>query len=200
MTKEDKVTRNKKKKENSLYKAAYELFTTKGVHNTAISEIVKKAGVAKGTFYLYFKNKYDMLDKIVLKKSSLVLRDAIKVTDEKEYEDFINKLNYFIDYIIEYLKGNKVLLKLIYKNLSWGFFRKALVDSKAQKEMQEIFDTFMEGITDEKYDSKDPEKTLFMIIELTGSICYSSIILGEPTDIDNMKPILFETIRKIIEN
>ena len=39
-----KVEINKKKKENSLYEAAYDLFTTKGIHDTAISDIVKKAG------------------------------------------------------------------------------------------------------------------------------------------------------------
>ena len=36
------------------------LFTTKGINSTAISDIVEKAGVAKGTFYLYFKDKYDI--------------------------------------------------------------------------------------------------------------------------------------------
>lgn len=199
MSNNDKVEKNKIKKESSLYKAAYELFTTKGVHDTAINEIVKKAGVAKGTFYLYFKNKYDILNNIILKKSSSVLKEAIKAAEEKQHDDFIEKVNYFIDYIIEYLRDNKILLKLIHKNLSWGFFRRSLVDSKEHNEMQEIFDTFMKGIMNEKYDWRDPEKTLFMIIELTGSICYSSIILEEPATIDEMKPVLFETIRKIIE-
>ena len=37
-----KIQKNKKEKESSLYAAAYDLFTTKGIHNTAISDIVKK--------------------------------------------------------------------------------------------------------------------------------------------------------------
>ena len=43
-----------------LYDAAYELFTSNGVHNTVIDDIVKSAGVAKGTFYLYCKDKYSL--------------------------------------------------------------------------------------------------------------------------------------------
>ena len=43
-------------RERALYLAAYELFTEKGITETAISDIVKKAGVAKGTFYTYFEN------------------------------------------------------------------------------------------------------------------------------------------------
>ena len=55
-----KVDENKKKKKEALFNTAYELFTTKGINATAISDIVEKAGVAKGTFYLYFKDKYDI--------------------------------------------------------------------------------------------------------------------------------------------
>ena len=47
-----KVEENKKKKETSLYRAAYELFMKNGINDTSINEIVKKAGVGKGTFYL----------------------------------------------------------------------------------------------------------------------------------------------------
>ena len=54
-----KVDENKKKKKEALFNTAYELFTTKGINATAISDIVEKAGVAKGTFYLYFKHTRD---------------------------------------------------------------------------------------------------------------------------------------------
>ena len=46
------------------------------MHATAIDEVVKKAGVAKGTFYLYFHDKYDLLDQIVLYKSTVLVRAA----------------------------------------------------------------------------------------------------------------------------
>lgn len=190
-----KVEENKQQKENSLYAAAYELFTTKGIHNTAISDIVNKAGVAKGTFYLYFKDKYDILDKIILRKSSQTLSEAIQMTNAKKIQNFEEKLLYFIDYIIEYLKDNKLLLKLMYKNLSWGVFKKA---SKDFKEINEIHHMFSEGLKEYGKDEYSTEMILFMIIELVGSVCYSSIILEEPDSIDNMKPVLFETIKKMI--
>lgn len=190
-----KVEKNKKQKENSLYDAAYDLFTTKGINNTAISEIVKKAGVAKGTFYLYFKDKYDILDKIILNKSSQVLSEAIIETKNKNFTEFEGELLYFINYIIEFFKKDKLMLKLIYKNLSWGIFKKAYKD---YEEIQEIYLMFERGYENTSLPKEDIEKILFIIMELTGSICYSSIILNEPVNIDEMKPILFETIKKII--
>ena len=49
------ILKKKELKMTKLYDAAYDLFTSKGVHETVIDEIVKHAGVAKGTFNIYFK-------------------------------------------------------------------------------------------------------------------------------------------------
>ncbi|CAB3915711.1 HTH-type transcriptional regulator BetI [Achromobacter denitrificans] len=46
---------------DELMAAAEALFIQKGVEATTISEIVERAGVAKGTFYHYFTSKNDML-------------------------------------------------------------------------------------------------------------------------------------------
>ena len=58
------ITAKKELKEKELYIAGYELFLKKGIEKTSIGEIVERAGVAKGTFYLYFKDKYDLLNKL----------------------------------------------------------------------------------------------------------------------------------------
>ncbi|GAA0733232.1 TetR/AcrR family transcriptional regulator [Clostridium oceanicum] len=197
-TKTGRFLEKKLLKEKRLYQAAYELFILKGINDTSIDDIVKKAGVAKGTFYLYFKNKYDIIDKIVIKKSLSIIKEALKNTIDKGSNDFIKSVLYFTDYIIEYLKNNKRLLKLIYKNLSWGIFRKALINSNQSKEINDIREAFNNAIRKQKIDEKEFEKRLFMIIELTGTVCYSSIILGEPYPIDEMKECLFDAISKIL--
>ncbi len=184
-----------------MYDAAYELFITKGINNTAIDDIVKKAGVAKGTFYLYFKDKYDIFDKIILKKSSVVIKEAMSETEKnkEKFDDFIEAIIFFINYLIEYFKNNKMLLKLIHKNLSWGIYRKAVYDIDTNEDMKRLVDIFMKNINSGEYDIEDSGKTLFIILELTSSICYSGIILEEPDNIDNMKPVLFKSIRKILK-
>lgn len=190
-----KTELNKKRKENSLYTAAYDLFTKKGINDTAINDIVKQAGVAKGTFYLYFKDKYDILDKIILNKSTKVLSEAIRETKLKTFENFTDELLFFIDYIICFFENEKLMLKLIHKNLSWGVYKKARKDYQEIDELYLMFENEykVNGMTKD-----DIEKLLFMIVDLVGSISYSSIILNEPASIDEMKPILFSTIRKII--
>src|SRR5699024_5303017 len=116
-------------------------------------------------------------------------------TKANEFNKFEDQVLYFIDYIIEYFKKDQLMLKLIHKNLSWGVLKKVSSD---YKEVQRIYSMFEKGYTNTSLSKEDIEKILFIIIELTGSISYSAIILNEPAGIDEMKPILFDTIRKII--
>jgi AcrR family transcriptional regulator len=50
---------NRKVRRAELVSAAARVFAQRGVANTAVSDIVKAAGVAQGTFYLYFESKDD---------------------------------------------------------------------------------------------------------------------------------------------
>ena len=44
--------------------AAIELFYEQGIDNTSISQIAAKAGIAKGTIYLYFKDREELVANI----------------------------------------------------------------------------------------------------------------------------------------
>lgn len=53
--------------------AAVEVFAEKGFHSARVSDIARKAGVADGTIYLYFKNKEDLLLSIFEEKMDILL-------------------------------------------------------------------------------------------------------------------------------
>ena len=57
-----KLDDKKKQKRDSLLMAAFALFTQKGINDTSISDISKKANMAKVTFYLYLKDKFYIRD------------------------------------------------------------------------------------------------------------------------------------------
>lgn len=52
---------NKEEKRYSIAIASINLFCKKGIQQTSIEEIAKSAGVGKGTVYLYFKNKEEIV-------------------------------------------------------------------------------------------------------------------------------------------
>ncbi len=49
----------------AIVKAAIECFSKGGYHATSISHIIEAAGVARGTFYLYFKSKHEIFQFIL---------------------------------------------------------------------------------------------------------------------------------------
>ena len=67
----------KKRQKKALLASAFQLFTEKGIDNTSISEIAKNANMAKGTFYLYFKDKYAIQDCLVAYEANRILKKHI---------------------------------------------------------------------------------------------------------------------------
>jgi AcrR family transcriptional regulator len=53
------------KRRTQIIEHAAKLFGDKGYHNTSISDIISAAGVARGTFYLYFPNKRKIFEELV---------------------------------------------------------------------------------------------------------------------------------------
>ncbi len=59
----EKVDRNARKQ--ALLRAARDVFAEKGYHDAKVDDIAEKANVAKGTVYLYFKDKRGVLEELV---------------------------------------------------------------------------------------------------------------------------------------
>jgi AcrR family transcriptional regulator len=68
-------------KKAEIYRCAKELFSAKGFKATNVSEITKMAGIATGTFYLYYPSKEELFmeiyleENVKLKQASLALID-----------------------------------------------------------------------------------------------------------------------------
>ena len=67
MPEEIRIPKQKRsiEKKEALKKAAVELFSTKGFHNTSSNEIAKKANVSIGTFYSYFVDKKSLYEELI---------------------------------------------------------------------------------------------------------------------------------------
>ena len=201
MTNEDLKTDKQKR----LLDSGFKLFTENGIVNTSIQNIVDQAKMAKGTFYLYFKDKYELRDVLVARKSKKLFTDAIKSLKKNYIENFEDQIIYIINYVIDELTKNQLLLAFISKNLSWGVYHETLVkiydknepDKDAFNELREMF---IDGLKKNNIKLKNPDVTLFMIIELVSATAFNAITYKKPLSIEEYKPHLYSTIRLMLKN
>lgn len=197
-----KVEENKKRKRESLLSAAFSLFTSQGVYATSISDIVKKADIAKGTFYRYFKDKYDIRDQLIISKATQLFYHAAQEMKEKGMEDsdsftLEDGIIFIADTVINDLDADKRLLVFISKNLSWGVFRKLLVASDEESGYS-FYDGYRIMLEESGRKFRNPELMLYMIVELINSTCHNVILNQEPVTLAELKPELYNVIRDII--
>ena len=192
-----KADQNKKLKMENLLNASFELFTSQGINKTSIQDIVNKAEVAKGTFYLYFKDKYDIRNRLIAHKSSQLFMQAYNALQKKKITDFEERLIFIMDYVLDELSANKGLLAFIYKDLSWAVFKKALTTPLSSEDV-DFGKVYTDMINESGLKFRDPEVMLFMIIELVGSTGYSSIMYNDPISLEDLKPHLELAARSII--
>lgn len=62
---ESQYAQIREKKKKLIMDTALQLFAGEGYHNTAISTIARKAGIAKGLLYNYFKSKDELLNALI---------------------------------------------------------------------------------------------------------------------------------------
>ena len=74
MTVAERRQREREARRHQILKAAERLFLEKGFDNVTVDDIAMAAEVAKGTLYLYFKNKNDLLLDLLHKRRSPILQ------------------------------------------------------------------------------------------------------------------------------
>lgn len=96
-----------KPKYNQIIEAAVEVIAENGYHASQVSKIAKKAGVADGTIYLYFKNKEDILVSLFEVKMGQFVEQITKSIKEKK--DSSDKLLSLIEMHFRQLADNHYL-------------------------------------------------------------------------------------------
>lgn len=194
-----KAEENKRKKRTALLSQAFSLFMNKGITNTTISEIVEHADVAKGTFYIYFKDKDDLIEKLIAQKAEQLLINALDILSKHpETIKVEDKLVLIADSLLEQLNSDSRLLKFINKNLNYGIYKKALLSEEVRADF-DVMAAYYEILHSDGSEWKDPVLMLYTIVELVSSTCHSIILEQDPVDLEYYKPYLFACIRGIVD-
>ena len=194
-----KIQENKKLKMERLVEAAGQLFTESGLQNVSVEEIARQAGVAKGTFYLYFHDKEQLRDLIISREATRLFEQAdaaLRLTPQPTFEDAVV---FMIDHVVNQLEARAALLKFIRRSLTLAVIHDYMSGLMQENDFQ-LYPRFLDLAADYGWRLETPYKTLFLVVELASGTCYSCLIDSKPWSMTEMKPVLYDAIRAILKS
>ena len=188
------IARKKEDKRNRLLDAAYSLFIEEGVSSTTIAEICTKAGIAKGTFYLYFKDKEDILRTLTKRISLNILKTTYnKVKDTQLI--FEEKIVLMAEYLLDLFQNDKDMLIVMKKDFIWPISEEEFLLT-SDETLSSIRHDIEEYAMQASLTEHQILVRLYALISMLCSISYSSIIDQFPDTIESLKPEILSMLKQ----
>lgn len=134
---------------DKISRAAEELFSEKGYYDTGISDIAARAGIAQGTFYIYFTDKKSVFVYLI-EKLGKELRESIRTniqSSKDRYDEEYLGIKTFLNFVGEHIGLFKIvwqaqfvdmeLFKKYYETFSKGYV-KNIKKAQQKGEMNDI--------------------------------------------------------------
>jgi AcrR family transcriptional regulator len=132
-----------------IINSAKTLFYEKGYYNTSINDITAGAGIAPGTYYIYFSDKLSLYSYILLQFSHDI-RKSISVATEK-YQERYDKEYHGLKAYLDFIRVNPSAYRIIwesqyvdpklftdyYENFAKRY-AKGLVEAQNNQEIKEV--------------------------------------------------------------
>lgn len=119
------MDRRIQKTKQSIMNAFIDLLAEKGFDKITINDIAERANINRGTVYLHYVDKFDLLDKCIETHVELLLHHCANRSDTNLRASAFQS-------VFEYLERNFTIYKLLLSNEGFGFFRSRLYAIIAQ--------------------------------------------------------------------
>lgn len=163
-----RITKNPEERKNEFIDIAEQLFIEKGYENTAVSDIVKKAQVAKGTFYYYFKTKEDILDHIIDRYITFNTKGMQTIANEQDISA-LEKLVKLLLFSSSFRNNRKSIIQYIHED------KNAHLHLKFERELPTMIvaplsTVIKQGIQEEVFNTKFSEEAAKAFIGVSAMI------------------------------
>jgi AcrR family transcriptional regulator len=106
---------SKAERRQQILAAAIRAFGAKGYHGTQVSDIIAEAGVARGTFYLYFESKREIFEAIVTEIIAKV-HQVVHPINKEDISKVPGEILGNIERATTLLLNNPVLIKIFFSD------------------------------------------------------------------------------------
>lgn len=187
--------RQRKEREALILTTAEEVFLEKGYHDTSMDEIAARVGIAKGTIYLHFPGKEELVVAILERDMQSFLQEIDSIIDSGAYATPRTKLEAVLNYIHTGLFNKQAqLLSTIYSgvDLKHKIMEKGcLIHELWDGAITRVSILLEQGKVADELDSSIPTQVMLMtIFSIFSPRSYHHLLLGDNISSDEMAQYL----------
>ena len=161
--------------------AAETLFYEKGYNNTSIVDITLHAGIALGTFYIYFKDKYLLYKYLLLRYSHQIRKEISDATRGLKSRKEIERVG--LKTYLKYTRENKQAYNIIWESL--------YIDKELFREYYDRFSNrYQKGIFEAQKNGEvrdlDPIVISYILMGISNFIGLKYVMFDETDDFDKV--------------
>ena len=168
-----------------LLRAARKVFRAKGYDGATVSEIVREAGVAQGTFYLYFPSKRDAA--VSLRDGLMETMAQAMATAVESRTSFEDRLESMIAAGFKVARKNADLLRLSFIGADETHPEMHSQSPEHASFLRAITDLFRDAVDAGEMETMDPEIAARLAIGLLQHAMLEAFLFGGGEDVDRLE-------------
>lgn len=169
----------KSERRQQILSVARDVFARRGYHQTTIDDIALQAGVARGTFYLYFEDKRAVFSDLIDRFASQLTMAIVRIVTDEPERPVIEQVRENIRRIIATCLIERSMTKILFTDavgIDPAFDRKLFTfyDTVVQLLAESLKDGQALGIVDEG----EPRVLAYLTIGALKELLYQAVTLG----------------------
>ncbi|QQZ08993.1 TetR/AcrR family transcriptional regulator [Heyndrickxia vini] len=164
-----------KDKQETLIKSAKEEFSRVPLHDASIANIIKNAGIPRGSFYQYFEDKEDLYFYLLNQLSKKNAERFISILKEKDgdiFDTFIESFQFLIK--VHKNPEHKGFFKNAFLNMNYKLENTLMNNLYEESQKKQYFD-IIHLINTKNLNIKD-EKDLHQIMKIASAVTFHNLV------------------------
>jgi AcrR family transcriptional regulator len=128
-----RAAKQRQDRREQVLRCAQRVFARRGYHAAGIADIIAEAGVARGTFYLYFENKRAIFDELLDRLLGLLVGSVRRITLTPDSPPPLEQMLENVRIVVATLQTHKELTRIL--------LRTAIgIDADFDRKLDELWD------------------------------------------------------------
>ena len=169
----------KNERRQQILSVAREVFAKRGYHQTTIDDIVAQAGVARGTFYLYFEDKRAVFSDLVDRFAGQLSVAIVRIVTDDPGRSVVEQVRENIRAIIGTALTDRAMTKILFTDAVG-------IDPAFDRKLQTFYDSVVQLLTESLKDGQtlgivadgEPRVLAYLTIGALKELLYQAVTLG----------------------